>query len=259
MSYDNVLVNKGEAYGVITLNRPKANALSLGLVLDIRAALEELEQDASVRCVLITGSGRFFSAGADVPTIQSMLADPFVEGGLLSEGVKTMNAVEACTKPVVAVVNGMALGGGCELTLACDLRIAADSAVFGQPEIKLGIIPGWGGTFRLPRLIGQARATDLLLTGRTFTAPEALEMGFVSTVVPAEQLMDTAKALAADLAKLPASAVRATLSALSARAYDTSQGVAVEGDAFLAVSKSPDALEGITAFLEKREPRFSHQ
>lgn len=257
MAYENVLVEKNDGYAVVKLNRPKANALSLGLVQDIRAAVGDLEADSEVRCILITAEGKFFSAGADVPTIQAMLGDPFVEGGLLAEGVRTMNAVERCTKPVVAVVNGMALGGGCELSMACHMRIAADVAVFGQPEITLGIIPGWGGTFRLPRLIGETRAAEWLLTGRTATAQEALDAGLVSKVVPAVDLMAAATSLATVLASRPVAAMRATLTTLRERAHDTPRGVAVEGDAFAAVARSKDAAEGIAAFVQRRPPSFT--
>ena len=257
MSYENVLIEKADGYAIVKLNRPKANALSLGLVQDIRAAVAELEADASVRCILIASEGKFFSAGADVPTIHSTLDAPLVEGGLLAEGIKTVNAVEACTKPVVAVVNGMALGGGCELTLACHIRIAAETAVFGQPEISLGIIPGWGGTFRLPRLIGESRAAELLLTGRTFTAEEALRAGLVCKVVPAEGLMDAAKELAVVLASKPLAAMRATLTALREREHDTARGMAVEGEAFGQAAMSKDAQEGISAFLDRRKPNFT--
>ncbi|HEO71374.1 MAG TPA: hypothetical protein ENN80_08930 [Candidatus Hydrogenedentes bacterium] len=257
MPYENVLVERAEGYAVIKLNRPKANALSLGLVHDIRAAVGELEADDSVRCILITGEGKFFSAGADVPTIQKMLDDPFAEGGLLSEGIKTMNAIEACNKPVVAVVNGMALGGGCELCLACHIRLAAEGARFGQPEINLGIIPGWGGTFRLPRLIGESFAAELLLTGRTINAAEAMSIGLVTEVFPAEQLMDAAQKLAATLAEKPVAAMQATLATLRARAHNTAEGAAAEGQAFAQAARSEDAVEGIGAFLEKRKPHFT--
>ncbi len=257
MSYQNVLVEKGAGYAIMTLNRPKANALSLGLMNDIRTALEDLEEDASVRCILITGAGRFFSAGADIPTIQAMLSNPFAEGGLLTEGVKTMRIVESYSRPVVAVVNGMAVGGGCELALACHIRIAADTAVFGQPEITLGIVPGWGGTYRLPRLIGESRAAEWLLTGRTVTAEEALQAGLVCKVVPGDELMEAAKEFAGVLASRPVAAMRATLTALHERAFDTPRGMAVEADAFVEAAASKDAAEGIAAFLEKRKPNFT--
>lgn len=257
MPYANVLVRKEEGYAVVTLNRPKANALSLGLVQDIRAAIEELDADAAVRCIIVTAEGRFFSAGADVPTVQTMLATPFAEGGLLAEGIRTMSAIEQCSKPVMAAVNGVALGGGCELTLACHLRIAADTALFGQPEITLGIIPGWGGTFRLPRLIGESRAAEWLLTGRTFTAQEALAAGLVAKVAPAGELMHEAVELARMIADRPVPALRATMNALRMRAHDTARGTEAEMACFAEAASSHDAVEGIAAFLEKRKPAFT--
>jgi len=241
MAYQTVLVEKGDGYGTITMNRPKANALSLALIGDLGAALEDLAEDAAVKVVLITGQGRFFSAGADVPTIQSMFSDPFAPGGLLAEGAKLMGVVERYPKPVVAVVNGMALGGGCELCLACHIRIAADTAAFGQQEITLGIVPGWGGTFRLPRLVGESRAAEWLMTGRTVMAEEALEAGLVCKVVPADDLLDAAKELAETLASRPVAAMRATLTALRERAYDTPRGMAVEADAFTEAAQSKGA------------------
>ena len=257
MSYQNVVVEKDGACVIIKLNRPKANALSLGLINDIRTAVEESDEDTSVRSIVITAGGRFFSAGADVPTIQAMASDPFQPGGLLTEGVKTMNTIEGCSKPVIAAVNGVAVGGGCELILACHIRIAAESAKFGQPEVTLGIVPGWGGTFRLPRLIGESRAMEWILTGRIVTAQEAYQAGLVCKVVPDCDLMDAAKDLARLLAGRPRVAVGAILTALRERAFDTPRGAAVEADAFAEAARSKDAAEGVAAFIEKRQPNFT--
>ncbi len=256
MAYEHVVVEKQAGYAVIALNRPKANAFSLELIQEIAAAVQELEQDAEVGCIVITSAGKFFSAGADVPTIQKTLSDPFAEGTLLTEGLKTMDVVEQCTKPVVAAVNGFALGGGCELILACDVRIAADTAAFGQPEVNIGILPGWGGTHRLPRLIGESRAAEWMLTGRVVSAEEALQAGLVCKVVPAAELMDAAGKLAATLAKQPRVAVRGILRAVHERAMYPDRGKAVEAESFSEAALSQDAAEGVAAFLEKRRPNF---
>ncbi len=256
MAYNCLKVDREQHCGIITLDRPKVNALSLSLIGEMLAAVEDLEQDTSVRCILLTGKGRCFCGGADVATIQAMRSDPFVTGGMLSEGVKMMNAIESCSKPVVAAINGAAMGGGCELALACHLRIAADEATFGLPEITLGIIPGWGGTFRLPRLIGEARAAEWLLTGRAFGPQEAWRAGLVCKVVPGAELLGAAREYGAMLAKQPVVATRMVLSTLTERAHDTPRGMAVEADAFAEAIASKDAAEGMAAFVEKRKPDF---
>ncbi len=258
MAYENLLVESCDQYTIITLNRPKANALSLGLVKELREAVQEAEANPVVRVILITGgTGKFFAAGADIPTIGGSLDDPMAEGRLLAEGLKTMNTLAACEKPVVAVVNGIALGGGCELCLACHMRIASNQAVFGQPEINLGIIPGWGGMHRLPRLIGDSRAHDWLMTARTISAEEALHAGLVCQVVAPEELLDAAKKLAATLAAKPPLAMRETLRVLRERALHPDQGPALEKAGFEIAATSRDAKEGITAFLEKRPATFT--
>ena len=258
MSYQFVLVEKQGSSAWITLNRPKANALSLELMTEIREAVTEMEADAEVKVILLTGgAGRFFAAGADIPTIQGSLDNPMREGGLLAEGLKTVNTIEACTKPVIAVVNGVALGGGCELALACHLRIAADSAIFGQPEINLGIIPGWGGTHRLPLIVGDGRARDWLMTGRQVSAQEALDAGLVSKLVPADGLRAAAEELAAVVASKPAVAMRQTMLILRGRALHPDQGQALEAAGFEQAARSADAAEGLAAFVEKRTPNFT--
>ena len=260
MAYENILVESEGPCRVITLNRPKANALSLELVLELRAAVREAEEDAAIRVILVTGGeGRFFAAGADIPTIAGSLDDPMKEGGLLAEGAKMTDTIAECDKPVVAAVNGMALGGGCELCLACHLRIASSNAAFGQPEINLGIIPGWGGTQRLPHLVGNARASDWLLTGRTVSAEEALQAGLVTQVVAPEDLMPAARKLANVLAAKPPVAVRETLFALRERVLYPDRGAALEQAGFEKAARTADAKEGVAAFLEKREAKFTGQ
>jgi enoyl-CoA hydratase len=258
MSYEFVQVEMAEGYAIVTLNRPKANAVSFELITELGQAIAELESDKSVRCILITGAGeRFFSGGADIPTLRKNLADPLKESGLLATGMKTIHAIESCSKPVVAVINGIAVGGGCEIALACHMRIAADTARFGQPEINLGIIPGWGGTHRLPRLIGESRAMDWLLTGRMVDAPEALQAGLVTKVVPHAQLMLEARELAQLLAEKPGVATRVTMRVVHECALYPERGVESEAKAFREAAASKDAAEGVAAFLEKREAKFT--
>ncbi|MFP4500217.1 MAG: enoyl-CoA hydratase/isomerase family protein [Candidatus Hydrogenedentota bacterium] len=258
MSYEYLIVEQAGRTTWITLNRPKANALSRDLLVELREAVAAADTDPAVRVILITGGeGRFFAAGADIPTIRDSLDDPMAEGRLLAEGVKTMDRIEGCTTPVVAVVNGVALGGGCELCLACHLRIAADSAMFGQPEINLGIIPGWGGTYRLPWIVGDGRARDWLMTGRQVTAQEALEAGLVSAVVSPDMLHNTAKELAETLASKPPLAMRETIHVLRERLRRPAEAQSIEGTAFERAARSNDAAEGVSAFLEKRAPKFT--
>lgn len=258
MSYQYVIVETSDQCAWITLNRPKANALSLELVREIRQAVEAAQADPEVRVILITGGeGKFFAAGADIPTIQGALGDPMREGSLLAEGLKTVNTIEACSKPVIAVVNGVALGGGCEVALACHLRIAADTAVFGQPEINLGIIPGWGGTHRLPQIIGDGRAREWLMTGRQVPAQEALEAGLVSKLVPAAQLREAARELAGVLASKPVVALQQTMLILRGRALRPDRGQELEAAGFELAARSADAAEGLAAFVEKRAPNFT--
>lgn len=258
MAYEYLLVDVRPDHHLITLNRPKANALSLELMRELLDALRAAEADPAVRSIFITGgAGKIFAAGADIPSLQANRENPLVEGGLLAEGLKTINAIEACDKPVVALVNGMALGGGCELCLACHIRIAADTASFGQPEINLGIIPGWGGTHRLPQLIGESRAREWLLTARTVGAAEAHQAGLVTEVVPLEDLPAAGERLAAVLAAKPAVATAQTLYVLRERVLHPDRGLALEAAAFEAAARSADAAEGIAAFMEKRKPNFT--
>ncbi|MBP8131806.1 MAG: enoyl-CoA hydratase/isomerase family protein [Candidatus Hydrogenedentes bacterium] len=258
MTYQFVQVETADRCAWVTLNRPKANALSLELVREIRSAVAAANADPQVRVILVTGgASKFFAAGADIPTIKDSLGNPMMEGGLLAEGLNMVNTIDACNKPVVAVVNGMALGGGCELALSCHLRIAADSATFGQPEINLGIIPGWGGTHRLPKIIGDGRARDWLMTGRTVSAQEALEAGLVSRIVPADQLRQAAQELADVLKAKPAAAMQQTLLILRGRALRPDRGQELEAAGFEIAAHSRDAAEGLAAFVEKRAPNFT--
>lgn len=258
MSFEFLLTGQEGSVRIITLNRPKANALSQALMAELLAAVNDAVADAATRAIIITGGeGKFFAAGADIPSLQNTLSDPLVSGGMLAEGLKTIQAIEESPKPIIAAVNGIALGGGCEICLACHLRIAASTALFGQPEINLGIIPGWGGMHRLPQLIGEARAKEWLLTGRQVTADEACAAGLVCRLVPAEELRAAALELAGVVASKPAAAVAATLSVLRERAKFPERGAELEAEGFTRAAASKDAAEGIAAFLEKRAPNFT--
>lgn len=258
MAYQFLLVEQRATATILTLNRPKANALSLELMAELLDTIQIAEANPAVRSIFITGGeGKFFAAGADIPTLQRDRENPLVAGGLLDAGLKTINAIEACSKPVVALINGIALGGGCEICLACHIRIAADTALFGQPEINLGIIPGWGGTHRLPQLVGESRAREWLLTGRNIDAAEALQAGLVSKVVPASDLIGAAEELARVLASKPAVATAQTLHILRQRVLHPERGQALEAEGFTVAARSQDAAEGIAAFLEKRTPNFT--
>ncbi|MFG6414745.1 enoyl-CoA hydratase [Roseateles sp. DC23W] len=244
--------------GLITLNRPKAlNALSDPLMDELGEALLAFDADDGIGCIVLTGSERAFAAGADIPT---MLPHTFVsafKSGLLSKNWETILQVK---KPVIAAVAGYALGGGCELAMMCDFIIAADSAKFGQPEIKLGVVPGAGGTQRLPRSIGKSKAMDMLLTARMMDAAEAERAGLVSRVVAAEKLLDEALAAAETINGFSGPSV-ALVKELVNLAYQTPlrDGVAVERRYFHALFGSHDQREGMEAFLAKRAPNFEHR
>jgi len=258
MSYEFLLTAQQGPVRVITLNRPKANALSQALMAELLAEMNDAVADAATRAIIITGGeGKFFAAGADIPSLASSLKDPLAGGGMLADGLKTIQAIEESPKPVIAAVNGIALGGGCEICLACHLRIAASTALFGQPEINLGIIPGWGGMHRLPQLIGESRAKDWLLTARQVTADEACAAGLVCRVVAAEELQAAALELAQVVASKPAAAAAATLYVLRERAKYPERGAELEAEGFTRAAASKDAAEGVAAFLEKRAPNFT--
>ena len=242
---------------VITLNRPdKLNALNAELLRELHTAITTCQHDPNVRVVVITGSGpKAFAAGADIAELH---ANDAVGGKLFAErGQAVFTAIERLGKPVIAAVNGFALGGGCELAMACHMRFAADSARFGQPEINLGIIPGYGGTQRLPRLVGLAKAYELILAGDMIDAAEALRIGLVNRVYAAADLLDQTRAFAQMLAAKAPLALYACLEATQASA-DVSglEGLYIEASIFGRTCGSEDFKEGTQAFLEKRTPSF---
>lgn len=257
MSPSTVLVARTGPLATLTIDRPdKLNALNAAAMDDLRRVLLDVRDDASVRAVIVTGSGpKAFVAGADISELAAL--DPIAARTTALRGQHVFDLVEQLGKPVVAAVNGFALGGGCELAMACTLRVASETATFGQPEINLGLMPGYGGTQRLPRLVGRGRALELLLRGHTIDADEALRIGLVDRVVPAAGLMPAAEALATELAAKAPQAARAILEAVN-RGLDLPLTDALHHEAALfgLVSGTDDMKEGTRAFLEKRTPVF---
>jgi len=258
MAYENIVFEREGAVGILKVNRPKSlNALNPATVREIAACLEEVRQDHSIRCLIITGEGdRAFVAGADISAMVSMSV---LEGKAFSAlGLATMRKLEELPIPVIAAVNGFALGGGTELALACDLIIAADKVRFGQPEINLGVIPGFGGTQRLARRIGLPRARELIYSGDLIDAEAALRYGLANKVVPLADLMTEAKTLAHKLAAKPPIAIQQAKAAINAGIdMDLDNGCRYENEAFALTFATEDKKEGMTAFLEKREAQFT--
>ena len=257
-TFEHIIVESKGAVGIIKLNRPKMlNALSFGVFREIAAAVDDLEADDAIGCIVVTGSEKAFAAGADIKEMQPKgFIDMFSEDFAAIGG----DRVARCRKPTIAAVAGYALGGGCELAMMCDFIIAADTAKFGQPEIKLGIIPGIGGTQRLTRAVGKAKAMDLILTGRMMDAAEAERSGLVARVVPAASLMEEAIKIAETIAALSQPSLIAAKEAVN-RSFETSlaEGVRFERRVFHALFATKDRKEGMTAFIEKRPPRFTNE
>ena len=258
MAYVNLLVERQDGVMVVTINRPKVlNALNAQTLIELSEVIEEAGREDEVRVVVLTGAGdRSFVAGADI----NELAVQSPVGGRehARRGQTIFDRIEHLGKPVIAAVNGFALGGGCELAMACTMRLAADTARFGQPEINLGLIPGYGGTQRLPRLVGRGRALELLLAGDPISADDAFRIGLVNRVVAAAELMNEARALAAKLAAKPAVATRYILEAVSGGLeMSLSDAADYEATLFGLVSTTDDMREGTRAFLEKRKPKFT--
>lgn len=257
MGFNTIIYEKHDGIAVLTLNRPKSlNALCQELVMELGQAFEQIETDGDCGAVIITGSQKAFAAGADITEI-SQIASPAAANLFVSRIHAVFDRIENCSKPVIAAVGGYALGGGCELALACDLRIAAENAMFGLPEIKLGLIPGGGGTQRLPRLIGMGRAKELLYTADRIDAQEAYRIGLANKVVPVESLMDEARAIAAKIVNLPAVAMKMNKLAVN-EGIDMSLHSALthESRCFEILFSTEDQKEGVKAFMEKREPKF---
>ena len=258
MSESFVLVETRGRVGLLTLNRPKAlNALNDQLMDELGAALLAFEDNADIGCVVITGSEKAFAAGADIGAMAKYSFVDAYKGDYITRNWETIRSIR---KPVIAAVSGFALGGGCELAMMCDFIIAADNAKFGQPEIKLGVIPGAGGTQRLPRAVGKAKAMDLALTGRMMDATEAERAGLVSRVVALDKLMDEALGAALQISNFSQIAVMAAKESVN-RAFEgsLSDGVMFERRLFHALFATQDQKEGMDAFVNKRPANFTHQ
>ncbi len=254
MAYENILVEIRGKVGLVTLHRPQAlNALNSALVGELNDALDGFERDPAVGCVVITGSDKAFAAGADIKEMK----DKTYPDTYLDDFITSWDRVAARRKPVIAAVAGFALGGGCELAMMCDFILAADTAKFGQPEIKLGVMPGAGGTQRLTRFVGKSKAMEMCLTGRMMDAAEAERCGLVSRVVPAADLVEEALKVAAQIADMSLPIAMMTKESVN-RAYETTlaEGIRFERRVFHAMFATADQKEGMSAFAEKRKPGF---
>jgi enoyl-CoA hydratase len=257
MSYQHIIVERRGRVGVIQLNRPQAlNALNAALMRELAAAIDAFEADDAIGCMVITGSQKAFAAGADIKE----MADKRFTDVYFADFTAAWHRVAQARKPVIAAVAGYALGGGCELAQQCDLIIAADDARFGQPEIKLGIIPGIGGTQRLARAVGKAKAMDLILTGRMMDAAEAERCGLVARIVPAANLLDEAFKVAETIAAMSLPSVLAAKEAVNC-AFETSlaEGIRFERRIFHSLFATKDQKEGMHAFIDKRAPKFENE
>jgi len=258
MAYENILVEKNGRVGIVRLNRPKQlNALNDALMDELGQALAGFDADEGIGAMVLTGSDKAFAAGADIAAMKDWGYMDVYKGDYITRNWERLRAIR---KPVIAAVAGFALGGGCELAMMCDIILAAEGARFGQPEIKLGIIPGAGGTQRLPRAVGKAKAMDLVLTGRMMDAQEAERAGLVSRVVAPDKLLDEALAVAAQIAEFSLPSVMMAKEAVN-RAYEAplAEGVLFERRLFHALFGTEDQKEGMAAFIEKRKPAFRHK
>jgi enoyl-CoA hydratase len=259
MAYESIEIRtEGGKVGVVTLNRPKQlNALNDQLMDELGAALQGFDADSAIGCIVVTGGAKAFAAGADIGAMATYsFADVYKRDYI----TRNWEAIRGVRKPVIAAVSGFALGGGCELAMMCDFIIAADNAKFGQPEIKLGVIPGAGGSQRLPRAVGKAKAMDMILTGRMMDAAEAERAGLVSRVVPLDKLMDEALAAALLICEFSQVAVMAAKESVN-RAFESAlaDGVMFERRLFHALFATADQKEGMDAFVAKRKAQFKHQ
>ena len=258
MAFENILVDIKGSVGLITLDRPEAlNALNAALMAELAQALDEFEADEKIHAIVLTGGEKVFAAGADVKEMQPKeFMDVYLED-FVSRGWERL---ATCRKAVIAAVAGYALGGGCEIAMMCDFILAADNAKFGQPEIRLGTMPGLGGSQRLTRFVGKSKAMEMCLTGRMMEAEEAERAGLVSRIVAAEDLLDESLKVAGEIAELSLPAVMMVKEAVN-RAYETTlaEGVRFERRLFHASFAGEDRREGMAAFVDKRKPRFKHR
>ena len=256
-TFDYLEVESGEI-AIITINRPdKLNALNSGVIHEMQEALRQLHREKETRCVIITGAGeKAFVAGADIGELKDM--SPWEAVKFVEDGQHLMNRLEGSRLPVIAAINGFALGGGCELIMATDIRLASKSAVFGMPEVKLGLIPGFGGTQRLPRLVGKGKAMELILSAETIDADEARRIGLVDEVYEPAKLMEEAKKLAETITKRsPAAVALAKRSIMRSFESSLKEGCSFESVQFGVANSTKDKAEGVAAFMEKRKPNFT--
>lgn len=254
MSYTNILVTKETGYAIVQFNRPEVlNALNMKLMEELVDALETLDKDNDIRCIIITGNEKAFAAGADIKE----MADASAVEMLMRDQFARWDRIRKIKKPLVAAVSGFALGGGCELSMTCDMIIASETAKFGQPEINIGVMPGAGGTQRLTRAVGKAKAMEMVLTGKMISAQEALQWGLINKVVPVEYYLQEAKDLAKEIANKPPVAVRLAKEAVL-KAFDTTieGGLEFERKNFYLLFASEDQKEGMKAFVEKRKAEW---
>lgn len=258
MSYETILLDKQEGVGLITLNRPEAlNALNSQLLQELGEALLSLNDDDDIGAIVVTGSEKAFAAGADIKEMSSKTFAEVLSVDLFGPINQTFATVR---KPVIAAVAGYALGGGCEIAMACDFIIAGENAKFGQPEIKLGVIPGIGGSQRLTRLVGKSKAMDMMLTGRMMDATEAERAGLVSRIAPAEDLVETVMEVATSIAELSSPSVALAKEATNGALETTlQQGLLLERRLFHSLFATEDQKEGMNAFIEKRQPQFKNR
>jgi enoyl-CoA hydratase len=257
MAHENIIVETDAGVGIVRLNRPKAlNALNDALIGEMNAALDAFEADDAIGCILLTGSEKAFAAGADI----KQMAEQHFSDLYARDPFSNLERVPRCRKPLIAAVAGYALGGGCELAMMCDFIIAADNAKFGQPEISLGVMPAWGGSQRLTRSVGKAKAMDLCLTGRMMDAGEAERCGLVARVVAADKLMEEALAAAKKIAAFGRLSTIANKEAVNA-AFETplNEGLKFERRLFYSLFATEDQKEGMAAFIAKRPPEFKHR
>ena len=254
--YETIKFEVKDKIAFITINRPQAmNALNMDVLTELYDAFSKVESDDNIGSAIVTGEGKAFVAGADIAQMHQL--DAVGGRNMMIAGHKLMNYMESIEKPIIAAVNGFALGGGCELSMACDIRVASEKAKFGQPEVNLGIIPGFGGTQRLPRLVGKSMGKYLIMTAEMITADEALRIGLVEKVVPAEELLATAEKIAKTImSKAPLAIAAAKTAINNGFNLDMKTASALEIEAFTGPFASQDKTEGMGAFLEKREAKF---
>lgn len=260
MEYKNLILEKEDNLAILYINRPKAlNALNVETIREIGKAIDEVKEDEAIKALIITGAGdKAFVAGADIIGFMGFSAAQARQAS--EEGELTFRKIDFLEKPVIAAVKGFALGGGCELAMACDIRLASEDAVFGQPEVALGVIPGYGGTQRLPRLIGEGRAKELTFTGANIDAAEAYRIGLVNHVYPAVELMDQARKLAKKIMKNAPLAVGFSKTAIGQGLQGgIDSGLKIESEFFGLCASTEDMKEGTQAFAEKRKPQFKGQ